>query len=198
MRCPTRADRRADKGLLAITVWPLLFAQAVLVPACRTSPPPGPTFEATPSHTNPPQPPSHGEPNATASDPRAYASASAGSTVPAGQATKPLVAVRPKAPPTPEGPTPRTVDTPRNAVIEQVRRWVESCFEASGRAGSGRVRVVLRLRKDGTVQQADATVTGTLDPRLGPCSEKNVRAQKVDVQRDTPLFLSFPIVLPHR
>jgi hypothetical protein len=51
---------------------------------------------------------------------------------------------------------------------------------------------------NGTVQQADATVSGTLDPRLGPCTEKSIRAQKFAVQRDTPLFLSFPIVLPDR
>jgi hypothetical protein len=58
--------------------------------------------------------------------------------------------------------------------------------------------VVLRLRANGTVQQADATVTGTLDPRLGACSEKSLRAQKFVMQRDTPLFLSFPLVLPDR
>ena len=200
MSSPMRPPPRARRRLLSVTVWFTLFAQTMLACACRTSPPPGPAPETAPSQTTSVDPASHASP---ATSPRlgVFGSASsAGANIPAPpvDATSPLVAVRPLAPPKPEGPTPRTVDTPRDAVIEQVRPWVGSCFEASGRSGSGRVRVVLRLRANGTVQQADATVTGTLDPRLGACSEKSLRAQKFVMQRDTPLFLSFPLVLPDR
>jgi len=194
MRPPPRVRRR----LPSVTVGFALFAQTMLACACRTSPPPGPASETAPSQTV--DPASNASPASSAKQGAFASASSAGANIPVPpvDATRPLVAVRPVAPPKPEGPTPRTVDTPRDAVIEQVRPWVGSCFEASGRTGSGRVRVVLRLRANGTVQQADATVTGTLDPRLGACSEKSLRAQKFVMQRDTSLFLSFPIVLPDR
>lgn len=193
-----RPPRSVRPRLRSLTAWIALFAQTTLACACRTSPRPGPAPETAPSQTVASEPHANGAASAEQDTYPSASSAGPNGPVPSVASTRPLVPIRPVAPPKPGGPTPRTVDTPRDAVIEQVRPWVGSCFEASGKAGSGRVRVVLRLRANGTVQQADATVTGTLDPRLGACSEKSLRAQKFVMQRDTPLFLSFPIVLPDR
>lgn len=91
---------------------------------------------------------------------------------------------------------PRTVDTPREAIIEQVRPFVDACYVASGRSGSGRVRIVLRLQSDGSVKSVDATATGTLARKVATCSASRIRGARLRMEADTPRFLSFPVVLP--
>ncbi len=91
---------------------------------------------------------------------------------------------------------PRTVDTPRNLLIAQVRPIVVACHDKAGNQGAGRVRIVLRLRDTGAVQTADVTVTGKLPREVGTCSASRIRKTRFRVRPDTPRFASFPIVLP--
>ena len=91
---------------------------------------------------------------------------------------------------------PRTTDTPRDAIIEQVRPLVEACYVAAGGSGSGRLRVVLRLLRDGAVKSVDATATGTIPHKVASCSASRIRAKRLRMEADTPRFLSFPVVLP--
>lgn len=117
-------------------------------------------------------------------------------------------AFAPEPPPTPvrrlapkpklDGPEPRGVDTPRDRVVEQVRPLVIDCYEATGSRGKGRVRVVLRLDREGKVKRADVTVTGTLARKLQDCASDRIRSQRLRVDAETPRFMSFPVVLPNR
>ncbi len=96
------------------------------------------------------------------------------------------------------GPEARTVDTARDAVIDQALPHVRACHQATGRSGAGRTRIVLRLRKDGTVKAVDVTATGTLDRKIAPCIEQRISKQRFRMREDTPRFLSFPVVLPEK
>jgi hypothetical protein len=90
------------------------------------------------------------------------------------------------------------VDTARDGIIDQVLPHVRSCHQATGRSGAGRTRIVLRIRKDGTVKAVDVTATGTLDRKIAPCIEQRISKQRFRMREDSPRFLSFPVVLPEK
>lgn len=90
------------------------------------------------------------------------------------------------------------MDTPRDAIIDQVLPHVRACHQATGRSGAGRTRIVLRLRKDGTVKAVDVTASGTLDRKIAPCIEQRISKQRFRMREDTPRFLSFPVLLPEK
>ena len=90
---------------------------------------------------------------------------------------------------------PRTVDTPRDAVIDRIRPVVMACYRINEQ-GRGRVRIVLRLRNDGKVKNVDATASGGLSRNVARCASTSIRKMTFQMYADTPRFLSFPVVLP--
>ena len=141
--------------------------------------------------------------SSAASSSSPVASATASKAEPSDGGAEPLLsaAVPPPKPvgppprPAYSGPVPRTADTPRDAIIEQVRPLVEACFAAANRTGAGRVRIVLRLRPTGQTKSVDVTTTGTLPRSISACSRDRIERARFRVQADSPHLLSFPVIL---
>jgi len=100
-----------------------------------------------------------------------------------------------------DGPAPRDADAAREAIIDQVRPIAADCYRKAGGEPSGqrgRLRVVIRFDKDFKADQVDTTSTGSLSRAVAECTRKRIAKTPFRVSKDTPRFLSFPVVLPIR
>lgn len=133
--------------------------------------------------------------SASAAAPAASTVASSTGAVPA-----PSASTRPKDPRlSVPGPEPRDADAAREGIIEQVRPIVKACYEAARGKQTGqrgRLRVVMRFDKDMKVHSVDATTSGSVQRRVATCTQTRVAKTKFRTAKDTPRFLSFPVVLP--
>lgn len=172
-----------------------LLLPSVFAGGCRSSPAPSPAPSAS----------------SAASTGTAVSDVSASSAAPSAASVAPSLSAPPEStsprtldnpPPAatgsvvPDGPSPHNVDTPRDRVIEVARPLVERCYRTSGSTAAGRVRVVLRLAVDGKVNRVDVTTSGAIPRSVATCSSQAIRSSKFRMQRDTPRFVSFPVLLP--